>query len=49
MSGETVLVALLEATVDRMTDILERAEEEVDAISRAIFRSNQPRSASRDS
>jgi magnesium transporter len=47
-SGETVLVALLEATVDRMTDIFDRAEEEVDAISRAIFRSDQPRSASRD-
>ncbi len=47
-SGETVLVALLEATVDRMTDILERAEQEVDEISRAIFRSEQPRSASRD-
>jgi len=48
ITGETVLVALLEATVDRMTDILERAEEEVDAISRAIFRSDQPKSASRD-
>jgi magnesium transporter len=48
MNGETVLVALLEAMVDRMTDILERAEEEVDAISRAIFRSEQPRSMSRD-
>jgi magnesium transporter len=47
-TGETVLVALLEATVDRMTDILERAEEEVDAISRDIFRSDPPRSASRD-
>jgi magnesium transporter len=47
-SGETVLVALLEATVDRMTDILERAEEEVDAISRNIFRSDQPRSMSSD-
>ena len=47
-SGETVLVALLEATVDRITDIFDRAEEEVDTISRAIFRSDQPRSASRD-
>ena len=47
-SGETVLVALLEATIDRMTDILERAEEEVDAISRDIFRSDPPKSASRD-
>ncbi len=48
MNGETVLVALLEAMVDRMTDILERSEEEVDAISRAIFRSEQPKSMSRD-
>jgi len=47
-SGEMVLVALLEATVDRTTDIFERAEEEVDGISRAIFRSDQPKSASRD-
>jgi magnesium transporter len=47
-NGEMVLIALLEATVDRMTDILERAEEEVDAISRAIFRSDQPKSATRD-
>jgi magnesium transporter len=46
--GETVLVALLEATVDRITDIFERAEEEVDAISRAIFRNDQPQAASRD-
>jgi magnesium transporter len=47
-SGETVLISLLEATIDRMTDILERAEEEVDAISRQIFRTDQPRTASRD-
>ena len=47
-SGETVTVALLEATVDRMTDILERAEEEVDGVSRAIFRSEQSKSTSRD-
>jgi len=47
-SGETVLVALLEATIDRVTDILERAEEEVDAISRDIFRSDPTKSARRD-
>lgn len=47
VDGASVLVALLEATVDRMTDILERAEEEVDAISREIFRSEQ-KAASRD-
>jgi magnesium transporter len=48
VSGETVLVALFEATIDRMTDILERAEEEVDAISRDIFRGDPTRSASRN-
>jgi magnesium transporter len=47
-SGETVLISLVEATIDRMTDILERAEEEVDAISRAIFRSDPTKSATRD-
>jgi magnesium transporter len=47
-TGESVLIALLEATADRLTDILERAEEEVDAISRDIFRSDAPKSASRD-
>ena len=47
-SGETVFVALLEATVDRLTDISERAEQEVDEISRAIFRTEQPKSVSRD-
>jgi magnesium transporter len=36
--AESVLAALLEALVDRMTDIIERTEEEVDAISRGIFR-----------
>jgi magnesium transporter len=45
--AETVFVALLEAIVDRMTDIAERAEEEVDAISRDIFRSERPRSGGR--
>jgi magnesium transporter len=47
-NGETVFLALLEATVDRLTDILERAEEEVDGISRAIFRGEPAKSMSRD-
>jgi magnesium transporter len=47
VDGETILVALLEAIVDRMTDIVERTEEEVDAISRDIFRSEQPHSGGR--
>jgi magnesium transporter len=46
--GETVLVALLEANVDRMADILERAEAEVDAISRAIFRGEGKKIAQAD-
>jgi magnesium transporter len=48
VNGETVVVALLEATVDRMTDILERAEGEVDDVSRAIFRSEPAKSMRRD-
>jgi len=47
-SAETVFVALLEATVDRLADILERAEQEVDGISRAIFRTEQSKSLSSD-
>lgn len=46
--GDTVLVALLEATVDRLTDVLERAEAEVDAISRSIFRNEPQKGVSRD-
>src|SRR5690606_23866033 len=38
---ETVLVALLEAAVDRIADILERAQRDVDAISRGIFQNNE--------
>jgi magnesium transporter len=36
-SGEVVLVNLLEATSDRIADILERAEHDVDDLSRNIF------------
>ena len=36
-NGEAVLTALLEAIVDRLADILERAQRDVDAISHAIF------------
>lgn len=39
--GETVFCALLEATVDRLADILERTETEVEALSRDIFRSDR--------
>lgn len=36
-TGEGVLVALLEAIVDRLADILERAGREIDGISRNVF------------
>jgi magnesium transporter len=36
-NGEAVLVALLEAIVDRLADVLERAQREIDNISRSIF------------
>ena len=36
-SGETVLMALLEAIVDRLADILERAGREIDLISRRVL------------
>jgi magnesium transporter len=41
-NGVAVLNALLEATVDRLADIIERAEHEVDAISHEIFRVQDP-------
>jgi len=47
-TGEGVFIALLEAIVDRLADILERAEHEVDAISRDIFRVEPTQSVRRD-
>ena len=44
--AETVLVALLEAIVDRLADVLERVAGEIDGISRGIFR--REGAASRD-
>lgn len=37
-TAEGVLIALLEAVVDRLADILERAGRDIDGISRSIFR-----------
>jgi magnesium transporter len=42
-SGEGVLIALLDATVDRLADVLERAGTEIDAVSRKIFGSDHSR------
>jgi magnesium transporter len=39
--AETILVALLEAIVDRLADILERVAREIDGVSRQTFRRNR--------
>ncbi|SIQ73216.1 magnesium transporter [Rhizobium sp. RU20A] len=36
-SGEQVLLCLIEATVDRMADVLERVGNDIDAVSREVF------------
>lgn len=43
VTGESVLVDLLDAVIDRLADILERVGGEVDAISRRIFEVNEER------
>jgi hypothetical protein len=37
VSGETVLMELLDAVIDRWADILERAGADIDAVSREVF------------
>jgi len=38
ISGDTVMLGLLEAIIDRLADVLERAGNEIDAVSRGVFR-----------
>ena len=47
-SGETILVSLLEAIVDRLADVLERASREVIDISQDIFHSTEKKASKRD-
>ncbi|HEV2899168.1 MAG TPA: magnesium transporter CorA family protein [Pseudaminobacter sp.] len=47
-NGETVLVALLEAIVDRLADVLERAGSEVIEISHDIFHPAEKKASKRD-
>ena len=47
-SGENVLIALLEAIVDRLADILERAGRDIDAISRQVFQTKGAPTKSQD-
>lgn len=47
-SSETILVSLLEAIVDRLADVLERASGEVVAISHDIFHPTEKKASKRD-
>jgi magnesium transporter len=47
-SGETILISLLEAIVDRLADVLERASREVIDISQDIFQSTEKKASKRD-
>ena len=47
-SGETILIALLEAIVDRLADVLERASGEVIEISHDIFHPGAKKASKRD-
>jgi magnesium transporter len=47
-SGETILIALLEAIVDRLADVLERASSEVVGISHDIFHPTEKKASKRD-
>ncbi len=47
-SGETILMALLEAIVDRLADVLERASNEVIVISHDIFHPVEKKASKRD-
>jgi magnesium transporter len=47
-SGETILISLLEAVVDRLADVLERASREVIDISQDIFHSTEKKASKRD-
>jgi len=47
-SGDTILIGLLEAIVDRLADILERAGRDVEAISRDIFEARSTKASKRN-
>jgi magnesium transporter len=47
-NGETILINLLEAIVDRLADIIERAGRDIDEISHSIFQSAETKATKRD-
>jgi magnesium transporter len=46
--GQTILMGLLEAIVDRLADVLERAGRDIDALSQDIFQSAETKASKRD-
>jgi magnesium transporter len=47
-NGETILISLLEAVVDRLADVLERIGHDIDTISHGIFQSSEKNASKRD-
>jgi magnesium transporter len=47
-SGDTILIGLLEAIVDRLADILERAGRDIETISRDIFEASSTKASKRN-
>ena len=47
-SGETILVGLLEALVDRLADVLERVSRDIELLSKDIFNPTGTKASSRD-
>jgi len=47
-SGDTILISLLEAIVDRLADVLERIGHDIDGISRQIFKPSKDSPSKRD-
>ncbi|BCH23715.1 magnesium/cobalt transporter CorA [Mesorhizobium sp. L-8-3] len=47
-NAETILIGLLEAIVDRLADVLERASRDVEALSKDIFNPTETKASKRD-
>lgn len=47
-NGESILIGLLEAIVDRLADVLERSGRDIDALSHDIFQSSETKANKRD-
>lgn len=47
-TGEMILIGLLEAIVDRLADVLERASRDIEALSKGIFNPTETKASKRD-